>query len=437
MQLNIVFLLPCLFFLFAVYQLDDRRFPFISLFAVLYFCAFLLPFLLPQNIYSQWMALYSNHPTVFSALLMGKIETYAICLLGLMGLYFGLVLANSMRLVSTTANLHHDKADDEQNSALVGLGMLGVCSTLLFVFELNDRSQMARAAFELPMVMSIVLLIRNDDSKHRLLGLVGLSGFCLLAIFEMRVTKLAFVVLLFFLFQLKLQQIRWRIISLSGVAVFLFLVIKPLARRLQKALKNDQEFSGLFLDYAGQFNQNFFSLVMGAFDRVFSASAMATVTVANQPPNPSYLHAGLWSLVPGSLVKSKPAIYETGQSFGHDFGFLADFDMTTAINLPATVQFYLVAGSFGVFFGMFCLAILITILSWQIANVDIGKSNSIFLACGLNFLAHVLFTLDRSISTIGGGALVSLFTFGALVVVTATSNHLCRLWNKLFLNRAL
>jgi hypothetical protein len=65
----------------------------------------------------------------------------------------------------------------------------------------------------------------------------------------------------------------------------------------------------------------------------------------------------LYKVIPRAIYPDKPMI-ETGQLFGHRYGFLSPTDRTTSYNLPQLVELYANFGVVGVLIGMFIIGII-------------------------------------------------------------------------------
>jgi hypothetical protein len=63
------------------------------------------------------------------------------------------------------------------------------------------------------------------------------------------------------------------------------------------------------------------------------------------------------AFVPRVLWPSKPT-KNLGQMFGHRYQYLLDSDVSTSVNLPFLVEFYMNFGEFGVVFGMFVVGLI-------------------------------------------------------------------------------
>lgn len=79
----------------------------------------------------------------------------------------------------------------------------------------------------------------------------------------------------------------------------------------------------------------------------------------------------LFKLIPRPLYPEKPTV-ETGQWFGHHYGFLDSQDTATSYNLPQLVELYVNFGPWGVIIGMFAIGMLYALVVRLFIHRDAG-----------------------------------------------------------------
>jgi hypothetical protein len=109
-----------------------------------------------------------------------------------------------------------------------------------------------------------------------------------------------------------------------------------------------------------------------------------------------------WSFIPRVLAPEKPT-KETGQSYGHRYGFLNSFDHNTSINLEQIVEMYANFGTLGVILGMFAMGILYGLL-YIILNHGTGGDGALLIAAAT---FRVLLNIESDFSLVFGGIVQS------------------------------
>ncbi|MBT9175134.1 MAG: hypothetical protein DDT22_00808 [candidate division WS2 bacterium] len=93
----------------------------------------------------------------------------------------------------------------------------------------------------------------------------------------------------------------------------------------------------------------------------------------------------LWTPIPRVIFPWKPE-KTLGQEFGHRYGFLNPFDLTTSYNLPQLVEMYANFGVIGVIIGMFLVGIIYRALYEMLCHPKAGEGGlliGLFIFMGL------------------------------------------------------
>jgi hypothetical protein len=114
--------------------------------------------------------------------------------------------------------------------------------------------------------------------------------------------------------------------------------------------------------------------------------------------------------VPRVLWPSKPT-KNLGQVFGHRYQYLLDSDLSTSVNLPVLVEFYINFGEAGVFFGMFLVGIIYAGLE-RLFNRR--GQNIVRTLMGMAILIPML-DLESEFSLTFGGVVLHLVAFTLLL----------------------
>ena len=106
--------------------------------------------------------------------------------------------------------------------------------------------------------------------------------------------------------------------------------------------------------------------------------------------------------IPRFLWPNKPA-KDLGQQFGHRYGFIGDFDITTSFNLPQIAEFYANFGLIGVFFGMYLTGRIYRYL-YELFSQKNGITNLVFGA----YIFSKCTNIESDFSLVFGGILQSI-----------------------------
>jgi hypothetical protein len=120
----------------------------------------------------------------------------------------------------------------------------------------------------------------------------------------------------------------------------------------------------------------------------------------------------LFKLIPRFFYPDKP-LDETGQYFGHLYGFLNPSDATTSYNLSQLVEFYANFGVIGILLGMFLLGLLYRTLQ----HVFIHPSMGIGSVVAYTYIFTLLVDIESGLSALLGGL---LWTFVFLGIIHLT-----------------
>ncbi len=123
----------------------------------------------------------------------------------------------------------------------------------------------------------------------------------------------------------------------------------------------------------------------------------------------------LFKLIPRLLWPDKPPD-DTGQAFGHRYGFLALTDFETAFNLPQTVEMYANFGAIGVIIGSFLLGLL-----YRFAELTFfhPRSGIGAVAIGAVVLSNLLAIEAGASAVVGGYIIAMIIVFPVALVVDA------------------
>jgi hypothetical protein len=120
-------------------------------------------------------------------------------------------------------------------------------------------------------------------------------------------------------------------------------------------------------------------------------------------------YALVFKLVPRILYPEKPTV-ETGQWFGHQYGFLDQTDTTTSYNLPQLIELYVNFGPLGVIAGMFVIGIVYGITTRLFIHDRAGIGASV---TGSYVLARLLL-IESSAALVFGGLVWNVIFLGGI-----------------------
>jgi hypothetical protein len=115
------------------------------------------------------------------------------------------------------------------------------------------------------------------------------------------------------------------------------------------------------------------------------------------------------ALVPRLVWPDKPT-KTLGQDFGHRYSYLLPNDLTTSINLPALVEFYINFGDDGIVVGMFLVGVIFALLE---GLINVPGQSVVVTAAAAPVLAQ-LFVMESDLSLQFGGLPLQLFVLWAL-----------------------
>jgi hypothetical protein len=127
----------------------------------------------------------------------------------------------------------------------------------------------------------------------------------------------------------------------------------------------------------------------------------------------------LYKPIPRILWPGKPQD-ETGQEFGHRYGYLARADHGTTYNLPQTVELYANFGVAGVIIGSLLFGILYRVTELMFFHRDSGIGA---VALGSVAVSHLL-GIESGASLVLGGFLWGLVTIGLVNLTTYAAEFL-------------
>jgi hypothetical protein len=106
----------------------------------------------------------------------------------------------------------------------------------------------------------------------------------------------------------------------------------------------------------------------------------------------------LYKMIPRAIYPDKPTI-ETGQLFGHRYGFLSATDRTTSYNLPQLIELYANFGVVGVPIGMFIIGIIYAAVVRCFGDIGAGLGSQV---AGSYVMAKLLL-IESSAALVFGG----------------------------------
>ena len=104
------------------------------------------------------------------------------------------------------------------------------------------------------------------------------------------------------------------------------------------------------------------------------------------------------ALVPRVLWPDKPT-KTLGQDFGHRYSYLQPNDLTTSLNLPVLIEFYINFGDEGIIVGMFAVGLVFALLE---GLINVPGQTVIVTAAATPLLAQ-LFVMESDLSLQFGG----------------------------------
>jgi hypothetical protein len=115
------------------------------------------------------------------------------------------------------------------------------------------------------------------------------------------------------------------------------------------------------------------------------------------------------ALIPRLVWPDKPT-KTLGQDFGHRYSYLLPNDLTTSINLPALVEFYINFGDEGIIVGMFFVGVIFALLE---GLINVPGQSVVVTAAAAPVLAQ-LFVMESDLSLQFGGLPLQLFVLWIL-----------------------
>lgn len=122
--------------------------------------------------------------------------------------------------------------------------------------------------------------------------------------------------------------------------------------------------------------------------------------------------------IPRVLWPNKPQ-KQLGQAFGHRYGYLAEFDRSTSINLPYFIEFYCNFGEWGVMFGMLLVGILYASLEQRL---NTPGQRQLVSVCAIVLLLPLI-NIESDFSLTFGGLLLNGVALWAILRLIGRSSQ--------------
>ena len=149
-------------------------------------------------------------------------------------------------------------------------------------------------------------------------------------------------------------------------------------------------------------------------NRLACINLLAGVVARSPDPVPYWMggsYATLFvSFIPRILWPDKP-VNTISVEFGHRYGFMPEYDTTTAFNMPWLVEFYANFGVVGVLCGMLFIGILLRYLMQKLCPPNPSTLESVL---GLTLVVRLWFP-EQSFSIVGGGLFLTTVVFYLLL----------------------
>ena len=117
----------------------------------------------------------------------------------------------------------------------------------------------------------------------------------------------------------------------------------------------------------------------------------------------------LFKPIPRFLYPDKPTV-ETGQWFGHRYGFLDERDTTSSHNLPQLVELYVNFGGLGIVLGMFVLGVVYAVVVRLFVHPTAGLGALVMGA----YVLEKLLLIESSAALVFGGLVWDLVFIGVI-----------------------
>ncbi|HEX2779336.1 MAG TPA: hypothetical protein VHM30_07545 [Gemmatimonadaceae bacterium] len=118
--------------------------------------------------------------------------------------------------------------------------------------------------------------------------------------------------------------------------------------------------------------------------------------------------------VPRVIWPNKP-VKQLGQTFGHRYEYLGDWDRSTSINLPFLIEFYCNFGTMGVVVGMLLVGIIYALLEQRL---NTPRQGALLSLCALVLLVPLI-NIESDFSLVFGGLLLNGVALWAVLAYIA------------------
>ncbi len=180
------------------------------------------------------------------------------------------------------------------------------------------------------------------------------------------------------------RRIPWKGILAAGIIIVLSRPVQTSFRALVVGEGGDVSISGVekvraYVDTARDvllggvvpYSESI-QIAIWRFGSIMTLSEVVELTPASVPYwGGATYYSLLFKPIPRFIYPGKPE-EDTGQTFGHRYGFLDPHDLTTSHNLPQLVELYANFGVAGVMVGMFVIGVLYRIIHHIFTHRDMG-----------------------------------------------------------------
>lgn len=214
---------------------------------------------------------------------------------------------------------------------------------------------------------------------------------------------------LFILFLLyhKGIKIHWSIYVYAGIFIAFIMNFKMSIRMLfwdGKEYSFLEKLTGVIQLFGNLFTSGN-DVFQASLDFLLGRSQMLTTFIIAYVKTPadvaywefSQLQHIFWGFIPRIIFPFKPEVTE-GQVFGHAYNMLSESDLTTAVNVPSIIGFYIAFGIVSLIAGAFLFNLIMLKISALAASRSSDEPMIITLAY---FSFHFIHTLDTGYTGIG------------------------------------
>ena len=285
------------------------------------------------------------------------------------------------------------------------------------------------------MAVLIVLNVRGWLRRwHQMVLLGGVAAILLLAIGTGSIASAVFAVLTALLAMwIGEQRVRpwWIVVGIAAMALFVALRGVAMDYRRIAWFTNEQlpvaQRSQVILGILAQRveREGVEGAVLHGWETVSTRSANMDLfadVVRRTPRDVPYWNGATYlslvgMAVPRVIWPNKP-VKQLGQTFGHRYEYLGEWDRSTSVNLPYFVEFYCNFGATGVLLGMFIVGILYAALEQRLNTPRQGAFLSL---CALVLLVPLI-NIESDFSLIFGGLLLNgVALWSVLAYITRTA----------------